>query len=244
MPDFFSSCFATKASFPSPLNANRQILFHSWAMRQGNGSAVTKSLPSADTKGRWGSCRPPGAGQGSPQPLHLIPSRAGGQRPRNSQGIPGRRSRLSPAGSAARPLWADDPNRPPPPRRAGRSPRSPARGEEREGEHERPRSGLVGERGRQPPPGSAEGRRRRWWFRTPTNDHGRAPTLTCHRDFALLPLQGLRRAEEAPQQGALQDQHVPAARVPLPTAARDPRADRSYRRPLNPCARTGRREPP
>lgn len=102
-------------------------------MRQGNGSTVTKTLPSADTKGRWGSCRPPGAGQGSPQPLHLIPSRAGGQRPRNSEGIPGRRSRLSPAGSAARPLWADDPNRPPPPRRAGRSPRSPARGEEREG---------------------------------------------------------------------------------------------------------------
>lgn len=44
-------------------------------------------------------------------------------------------------------------------------------------------------------------------------------SLTCRRDFALLPLQGLRRAEEAPQQGALQGQHGPAAPAPLPTAA-------------------------
>lgn len=47
---------------------------------------------------------------------------------------------------------------------------------------------------------------------------GPGPPLTCRRDFALLPLQGLRRAEEAPQQGALEGQHGPAAPTPLPTA--------------------------
>jgi len=37
------------------------------------------------------------------------------------------------------------------------------------------------------------------------------PPLTCRRDFALLPFLRLRRAEEAPQQGALEGQHSAAA---------------------------------
>lgn len=181
---------------------------------------MTKSLQSAAGSGAPASHRAQGRDCCSRSLSTCSPVGPAGSGREALRRAPARRPRLSPQPCQqcrSRSFRLASPT-PPSPRGAGWSPPEPGKGQKRREGGTRPRVERADSRG----PGSAWGRRRRWWVRIPTATAEPFPPagpglrLTCRRHFALLPLQGLRRAEEAPQQGTLQGQHGPA---PLPTAA-------------------------
>lgn len=205
--------FAPRARSTSLPSSNRQAPF---TREAAGGSPVRTSLPSAGMRLEGGVCGQR-CGHGP------------AARTESAQGTPAEPPPQPCRHCHSRSSSLTTP-RPPPPYGPGRSLRE--LGEDVTGS-----GGENAHRGREPPAAAPARSGGSGHAKQVLPRAGPGPPLTCGHDFALLPLQRLRGAEEAPQQGALQSQHGPAfwARRPGPPRWR-PRPPRPQSCPREPSA--------